>query len=48
MNDITGYEVKGTNGNSIFLPAAGYRNNEDLSEVGFGYCWSSLLYAAVP
>ena len=48
MNDITGYEVKGTNGNSIFLPAAGYRNNKDLSEVGLGYCWSSLLYAAVP
>lgn len=48
-NGVNGYEVKGTNGNSIFLPAAGYRNNEDLSEVGFfGYCWSGLLYSAVP
>lgn len=48
LNNINGYEVKSkTNNNSIFLPAAGYRNNEDLSEVGLGYCWSSSLYAAV-
>ena len=27
MNDVNGYEVTGTNGNSIFLPTAGYRRN---------------------
>ncbi|MCQ2195454.1 MAG: hypothetical protein MJZ28_10950 [Paludibacteraceae bacterium] len=33
-----------TNGNTIFLPAAGYRFNGSLSEVGSnGYCWSSSL-----
>ena len=50
LNDINGYEVKSkTNNNSIFLPAAGYRNDGgSTSEVGSGYYWSGLLYAAVP
>lgn len=36
------------NGNSIFLPAAGYRSS-DLSDVGsYGYYWSSSLYLDSP
>ncbi|MGM9746077.1 MAG: hypothetical protein ACI30H_03875 [Paludibacteraceae bacterium] len=39
-----GYNVTGSNGNSIFLPAAGYRNLNSLSYKGeYGYYWSSLL-----
>ena len=39
-----GYEVKGTNGNSIFLPAAGYRKGSVLFYAGSeGYYWSSSL-----
>ena len=35
----SGYE-----GNWIFLPAAGWRRNDDLDDVGFyGYYWSSSL-----
>ena len=42
QNNVNGYRVTGTNGNSIFLPAAGYRNGSSLSLVGSrGYCWSS-------
>ncbi len=42
---IEGYEVTSkTNGNSIFLPASGYRNESRLSFSGScGYCWSSTL-----
>ena len=44
-NGVNGYEVKSkTNGNSIFLPAAGYRLGDDLFYAGkFGYYWSSSL-----
>lgn len=39
-----GYEVKGTNGNTIFLPAAGYRHSSGLCDAGSGgYYWSSSL-----
>ena len=42
LNDVNGYEVTGTNGNSIFLPAAGYCKNSSLNAVGsYGYYWSS-------
>ena len=43
-----GYEVKSkTNGNSIFLPAAGYRKGSVLFYAGSGgYFWSCLLDAA--
>lgn len=38
-----GYKVTGPNGNSIFLPAAGYRSDRTLSSAGFdGYYWSVL------
>ena len=49
LNGINGVEVKGPNGNSIFLPAAGYRGNNDLYSAGdFGHYWSSSLYAGSP
>lgn len=39
-----GYEVKGSNGNAIFLPAAGYRVVSGLYDAGsWGYYWSSSL-----
>ena len=45
LNGVNGYKVTGPNGNSIFLPAAGYRNGTDVSYSGnFGYYWSSSLY----
>ncbi|MDY4512116.1 MAG: hypothetical protein SPE10_01495 [Paludibacteraceae bacterium] len=44
-NGVNGYEVKSNiNGNSIFLPAAGYRYDDDLYGAGDdGYYWSSSL-----
>ncbi|MEE0990278.1 MAG: hypothetical protein UIC45_03035 [Paludibacteraceae bacterium] len=44
QNGVDGYTVtSNTNGKSIFLPAAGYRNETFSDEVGtFGYYWSSL------
>ena len=45
-NGENGYEVKSKlNGNSIFLPAAGFRRDLSRPKVGyFGYFWSSSLY----
>ena len=41
---VYGILVTGPNGNSIFLPAAGYRWNGDLYRAGsLGYYWSSSL-----
>ncbi|MCQ2374767.1 MAG: hypothetical protein MJ069_02555 [Salinivirgaceae bacterium] len=43
QNGVNGYKITGTNGNSIFLPAAGCRYYGDLSGGGaIGYYWSSL------
>ena len=43
-NGINGYVVTGPNGNSIFLPAAGYRSDASSYRVGeFGGYWSSTL-----
>ena len=44
----SGYKVVGPNGNSIYLPAAGYRYcNGDVSEVGSsGNYWSSTPYGS--
>ena len=46
QNGVNGHKVTGTNGNSIFLPAAGYRDGSSLYSVGeygfyCGYYWSS-------
>ena len=46
QNGVAGYKVTATNGNSIFLPAAGYRLNSSLNYAGgSGYYWSSSLYS---
>ena len=46
QNGVNGYKVTSkSNGNSIFLPAAGYRYDSLLKYVGSeGYYWSSSLY----
>jgi uncharacterized protein (TIGR02145 family) len=36
LNDINGYKVTGPNGNSIFLPAAGYRSESNTYSLGEG------------
>ena len=42
LNGHNGYKVTGPNGNSIFLPAAGFRDGADEHYVGSdGYYWSS-------
>ena len=44
QNGVNGYTVTGANGNSIFLPAAGYRNGTNLRRSGsYGNYWSSSL-----
>ena len=46
LNGINGRMFIGPNGNSIFLPAAGYRSASSLHSVGSdGYYWSSSLYS---
>ena len=45
---VNGYQVTGPNGNSIFLPAAGYRNDSSLSSAGRGCYGSSSLYTDYP
>ena len=47
VNGVNGIVVTGPNGNSIFLPAAGYRNysNGSLDNVGsYGNYWSASPY----
>ena len=55
VEDFSGSGVNGrlgtskSNGATIFLPAAGYRNDSDLSIVGLsGYYWSSSLLEDYP
>ena len=45
QNGVKGYKVTSKkNGNSIFLPAAGYRNGDNLCDAGsYGYYWSGSL-----
>ncbi|MBQ9363941.1 MAG: Ig domain-containing protein [Bacteroidaceae bacterium] len=45
-NGVNGCKVVSKiNGNSIFLPAAGYRSDDSLNDAGiWGYNWSSSLY----
>jgi hypothetical protein len=47
---VYGYRVTSKkNGNSIFLPAAGYRHGSNSYNVGsHGYYWSNLLYKGFP
>ena len=50
QNGVNGYKVTSkSNGNSIFLPAAGYRGDSWLGDAGSnGYYWSSSLYTDDP
>ena len=44
LNGVNGYKFTGPNGNSIFLPAAGYRDGTGVYFRGsYGSCWSSSL-----
>ena len=48
-NSVKGYKVIGPNGNSIFLPAAGSRNDNRVLGVGSsGYYWSASLCESGP
>ena len=45
QNGVNGCKVTGPNGNSIFLPTAGYRYGSSLINAGeYGYYWSSTPY----
>ena len=45
LDGVNGYKVTGPNGNSIFLPAAGYRDGTDVGGRGYGgNYWSNSLY----
>lgn len=44
QNGVNGYKVVGPNGNSLFLPAAGYRDGGSGSFGSAGSYWSSSLY----
>ena len=50
QNGVYGRKVTSkTNGNSIFLPAAGYRGGSSLDGAGsYGYYWSSSHYSGSP
>ena len=49
QNGVNGRLFTAANGNSIFLPAAGYRNNSNLDYAGSnGYYWSSSLGTDYP
>ena len=50
QNGVKGYKVTSkSNGNSIFLPAAGYRYDSSLNDAGsYGYYWSSSLDSDSP
>lgn len=49
QNGTYGYTVTGPNGNSIFLPAAGYRGDVSVYDEGTGgFYWTSSLFAEYP
>jgi Bacterial surface proteins containing Ig-like domains len=46
MNGVKGRKVIGLNGNSIFLPIAGYRHGTNIYDAPYcGWYWSSTLYS---
>lgn len=48
-NGVSGMLFTASNGNSIFLPAAGSRWDDKLYDAGsFGFYWSSTLYTSDP
>ena len=49
LNGVNGFKVAGPSGNSIFLPAAGYRYGTSLDDAGSnGSYWSSSLLESTP
>lgn len=48
VNDVYGHKVTGPNGNSIFLPAAGYRQGSVKGAGSEGNYWSSSLNTSAP
>ena len=49
QNGVNGRLFSASNGNSLFLPAAGYRSNSYLNGAGSrGFYWSSSLYTDYP
>lgn len=49
QSGVNGRLVTAANGNSIFLPAAGFRYGTTLGDVGsHGYYWSSSLHTSAP
>ena len=48
QNDVYGRLVTGPNGNTIFLPAAGFLQSEIEDAGAYGYYWSSTLYSNNP
>ena len=49
QNGVNGRLFTASNGNSLFLPAAGYRNDSSLDYAGSdGYYWSSSLNSVTP
>lgn len=49
LNGVTGRRVTSRNGNSIFLPAAGFRDKTSIDDVSFvGLYRSSSLYTDIP
>ena len=43
LNDVPGYKITGPNGNSIFLPVTGYKNDDKTYNKNGGYYWTSTL-----
>ena len=49
LNGVSGYRLTASNGNSLFLPAAGSSNGTELVAAGvFGFYWSASLYTDSP
>ena len=47
-NGVNGLLFTGSNGNSLFLPAAGYCDNADMVLTALGIYWSSTLQTNMP
>ena len=49
QNGVNGRRFTASNGNSLFLPAAGSRSEDSLAFVGrYGLYWSNSLYTGIP
>lgn len=49
MNGVNGYNVTGPNGNTLFLPTAGFRVDNSFYDTGvFGNYWSCSLDTSNP